>query len=374
MIEIKKVDYSDKKLIKEFKRFPHKIYKEDKHWVAPLNMDLDKLFNLKKFPFYEYGIMQAFLAYENGEVVGRIAAVKNNRYNEIQNKDTGFFGFFECINKQNVANILFDTAKSWVKNEGFTKIQGPASPSSNYDYGLLTKGFDDSPRLMMTYNPPYYQNLIENYGFKKCMGLYAYKLVTAKMEATERLERLANMALKRYGFTVRFLDKKNIKDEVKLVKKIYNSAWENNYGFIPFTDLELDTLAEELKMLVEPRLVPFVVDKEGKVAGMALAMPDFNAITKDFKGKVFPFNIFKLFTQRSKIEWVRIILLGILPEYRRKGVDALLYHTLIQQARQMNIKQAEASWILEDNEMMNRALQTMGGEVYKEYEVYEMDI
>lgn len=374
MIEIKKVGFSDKKLLKKFKQFPHEIYKDNPHWVAPLNMDLDKIFNPQKFPFFDYGTMQLFLAFEGDKIVGRIAAIKNDRYNEIQQANKGFFGYFECIDKQEIANKLFDTAKEWVKAQGLSEIQGPASPSSNYDYGLLTKGFDDSPRLMMTYNQAYYQQLIENFGFKKCMGLFAYKLQYTTVDGMERLEKLANMASKRYGFSVRYLDKKNIDKEIKLVKEIYNSAWENNYGFIPFTDKELDAMAAELKLFVDPKLVPFIIDKEGKVAGMALAMHDFNQIIKGFKGSIFPFNFLKIFTQKKQINWMRIILLGILPEYRRKGVDALLYHTLFQNAKTMNIENAEASWILENNEMMNRALQTMGGEVYKEYQVYEMEV
>lgn len=363
----------NKKEQKDFILFAWKIYEGDNYWVPPLIMDMKTWFT-PKHPFYEYGEMQCFLAKMNGEIVGRIAAVHNPLYNEHQNTEpTGFFGFFECIDNQEVANALFNQARLWLKNRGLKRIQGPASPSSNYDFGLLTKGFEDSPRLMMTYNPPYYENLIRNYGFKQVKLLYAYKVEAKKAIENERIKRGAAIVQKRTGVTLRNLRKKNLHEEMKHIKNIYNAAWEANWGHVPFTERELDQLGQDLKIIADEDLLLFA-EKDGKVIGKALAIPDFYYVQKQMNGKLFPFNFLKLFTQRKKIKWARVITLGVIPEYRNKGIDVLLCYELLKAAVNKGILYGEGSWILEDNIMMNRAMQNVFGEIYKHYAVFEMDV
>jgi len=373
MSEIKIRTVSSKKDLMTFIKFPWKIYKNDPNWVPPLLMDKMKILNKEKNPFFQHAEAEYFLAERDSELVGRIAAVKNDLHNKYHNDNVGFFGFFECINDQQVANKLFDTAKDWLKAKGFSQMRGPANPSSNDEYAMLLEGFDDPPRLLMTYNPKYYLDLCENYGLKKAKDLYAYKLENKKVISSEKLKRVAEIAQKRSGIKVTQLDMKNFDKELEKVKYVYNKAWAPNWGFIPMTDAELDAMAKDLKPLVEPSLVLFGEIK-GELVGFALVMLDYNYIFKKINGRLFPFGFLKLFTEKKKIKWSRIITLGIVPEFQKKGLDAVFYWDIVNRAHKIGIDLGEASWILEDNEMMNRGAEVMKGEIYKKYRVYEKDI
>jgi GNAT superfamily N-acetyltransferase len=359
--------------ITKFLKFAWKIYKDDPNWVPPLMMDKKKILNKDKNPFFKAAQMEMFMAYKDGEPVGRIAAIKNDTHNEVHNENIGFFGFFESINDQEVANLLLDTAKDWLKSKGVNAMRGPANPSSNDEFGMLLEGFDDPPRLMMTYNPKYYLDLMDNYGLKKVKDLLAYQIDNPKLLKSEKLIRVAEIARKRSKVTIEQINLKDFKGELERVKEVYNKAWAPNWGFIPMTDEEIDNLAKELKPLVEDSLVLFA-KVDDKTIAFALVMLDYNELFKDFNGKLLPLNWIKLFTQRKKITWARVLTLGIIPEYQKRGIDALLYYEITQRAEKLGIMKGEASWILEDNEMMNRGAKVMNGEVYKKYRVYEIDI
>lgn len=373
MSDIQIVTVKNKKDRKAFLKFAWEIYKGDPYWVPPLMMDKMKILDKNKNPFFKNADIELFMALRNGKIVGRIAAIENRMHNKYHKDKVGFFGFFESINDQKVANKLFDAAKAWLKEKGFTEMRGPANPSSNDEYGLLIDGFDDSPRLMMTYNPRYYIDLIDNYGFHKAKDLYAWSIDYYKVSKASKISRVADIATRRTGIKISQIDMKNFKSELERVKYVYNKAWAPNWGFVPMTEEEIDTMAKELKPLVEPSLVLFGEIK-GETVGFALVMPDYNFILKQMNGKLFPFGIFKLLTQKRKIKWARIIVLGIIPEYQRKGLDAVFYNEIIHRAFKIGITKGEASWILEDNEMMNRAAKDMKAELYKKYRVYELTI
>lgn len=351
-----------------------KIYKDDPHWVPPLIMDRKKLLDTKKNPFYEHAEIEMFLAEKDGELVGRIAAIKNDMHNKVHNDNVGFFGFFECINDQEVANALFDAAKGWLRSKGFSAMRGPANPSSNDEYGMLLEGFDDEPRLLMTYNPKYYLDLCENYGLTKVKDLYAYSIENPKIMASEKLRRGAQLVKERYGLKIYQIDMKNFQRDLEKVKYVYNKAWSLNWGFVPLTEKELDAMGKDLKPLAEPSLVLFGEIK-GELVGFALVMLDYNQVFKNMKnGRLFPFNFLKLFTQKKNISWSRILTLGIVPEHQKKGLDAAFYWEITERAAKLGIMKGEASWILEDNEMMNRGAKAMGGDLYKKYRLYQQDI
>lgn len=370
-LKIKKVE--TKKDLNIFLKFAWEIYKGDENWVPPLLFDKKKILNKEKNPFFKHAEMDSFLALRGDKIVGRISAIKNDRHNEYHNDKIGFFGFFECFDDQEAANLLFDTAKEWLHTRGLTEMRGPANPSSNDEYGLLVDGFDDPPRLLMTYNPSYYGKLIENYGFQKSKDLLAIKLENHKLKEAEKIWRSIDLVKKRTGLSVRSLNMKKFNSELEIFKEVYNKAWAPNWGFVPLTDEEIDAMAEDLKPLVDPNLVLFG-EINGETVCAALVMPDYNFIFKEMNGRLLPFNWIKLFTQNKKIPWARIITLGVIPGFQKRGLDAVLYAEIVLRAEQRGILLGEASWILEDNDMMIRGADLMKGEVYKRYRVYDKTI
>ncbi|HAB51135.1 MAG TPA: hypothetical protein DCE80_02995 [Ignavibacteriales bacterium] len=357
----------------KFIKFPWKIYSNDPYWVPPLIMDRKKLLDTSKNPFFKHAEIQLFLAKKNNEIVGRIAAIKNDLHNLHHNDKVGFFGFFECMNDQQTANLLFDSAKQWLEEKGMNAMRGPANPSSNDEYGMLIEGFNDSPRILMTYNPKYYINLCENYGFVKAKDLNAFKLETDKVLSSEKLKRVADIAQQRSGLKIYQIDMKKFYSELDKVKYVYNKAWAPNWGFVPMTEEEIDAMAKDFKAIIEPSLLLFG-EINGKLVGFALVVFDYNFIFKKMNGRLFPFGIIKLLTQKKKIPWARIITLGIIPEYQKRGLDAVFYYEIVTRAAKLNIFLGEASWVLEDNDMMNRGLEVMNAHAYKKYRIYEIPI
>ena len=373
MASIKIRTVQNKKELMKFIKFQWEIYKDDKYWVPPLIMERKKLLNKEKNPFFKHAEAEYFLAEKDGKLVGRIAAIKNDMHLKYHNDNAGFFGFFECINDQQTANVLFDTAKNWLNKKGLKKMMGPANPSSNDEWGMLLEGYDDSPRILMTYNPKYYNNLCENYGMKKAKDMYAWKLEYSKVTSSDKLRRGQEIVKKRYNIKVTQLDMKNFDRDLEKFKYVYNKAWAPNWGFVPMTEEQIDAMAKDLKPIAEPSLVLFGTIGD-ELVGAALVMLDYNQIFKNMNGRLFPFNFIKLFTQKKKITWARVLTLGIIPEFQKKGLDAVLYWEILERAHKLGIDKGEASWVLEDNDMMNRGLKLMKAEKYKKYRIWEINI
>lgn len=373
-VDIIPVD-GNKSLLKEYINFPHELYADDPHYVPELYMSQKDMFNRKKNPFFEHSEVNSFLAKANGKTVGRISAILNNNYNAYHNCQVGFFGFFDTINDEAVSNALFDTAVKWCREKGVNKILGPVNFSTNDTAGLLVDGFHEAPKIMMTYNKPYYKTLAESYGFTKDTDLLAYILYTKK--ASEKSIRLAlslEERLQRQGITFRPITKKTLDEDVAHIRSIYNDAWSKNWGFVPMTDKEITHLANELKMLLSPDWC-YVAEDKGEPVGFGITLNNINEITKGFKkGRLFPFNILKLLRKRHKTEYVRIIALGVKEAYRRKGIEAIFFAKNIQQARKSNVTAGEVSWVLENNEEMNASALKLNSELYKTYRIYTKDI
>ena len=362
-----------KKDEKIFLLFPYKvIYKDDKNWATPLYQDRKKLIDKNKNPFYKHADAEFYIAEKNGFIVGRIGAIVNFNHNKEHNDKIGFFGFFECINDQLVANKLFDKAKEFLLARGLTQMRGPANPSVNDEYGLLINAFDKPAVVMMTYNPDYYLSLIENYGFKKEKDLFAY-LIKKETVFTEKFLRVSKLLKKRNSVSIRTMEMKNFNNEVEEIKKIYNIAWAKNWGAIPMTEDEINLMAKDLKLIIVPELVLFA-ERNGKTIGFSLSIPDINIALKFNKSGNLLTGLYHLLTKKKKIDLVRVIVLGVLPEYQTSGVAALLFYESAQNAMKLGYNFGEASWILEDNLMMNRAAEALKGERYKTYRIYQMDI
>jgi GNAT superfamily N-acetyltransferase len=335
------------------------------------------LLSRTKNPFFEHGEAEYLLAERNGEVVGRIAAISNRLHNETHQDRVGFFGFFECIDDQAVADALLDAAADWCRTRGHDLLRGPASFSTNDECGLLVEGFDSPPTIMMPHNPPYYVRLIERSGFTKAKDLWVYQggREDYYVPVPERLARGTELIRQRQGIVLRPLNLRDFQREVERIKEVYNSAWQKNWGFVPMTEQEIDHLAEQFKPVVIPELVP-MAEKDGKLIGFGIVLPDLNVIFRSNRsGRLFPVVIRLLWALKMRrIRRARILLLGILPEYQGKGVDAMLYHWVWTKCGERGIYWGEAGWILEDNPAMNAGLEKMTFRVYKTYRLYDRPI
>lgn len=355
-----------------FIRFLWRIYDGNPAWVPPLLIDRRKLMDKAKNPFYQHAEAEFLIAERNGEMVGRIGAIVNHNHNKEHKDKVGFFGFFECIDDQSVANALFDQAKAFLKSRGMTSMRGPASPSVNDEYGMLIEGFDKSPTVLMPYNPPYYPLLLERYGFSKAKDLYSY-LLRQSTVYSEKLERVNNYVKERHKLTFRSLDMKNFDRDVERIKDIYNRAWEKNWGYVPMTDEEIDALAADLKPIVIPDLVIFA-ESYGKTIGFALSLPDINVPLKyNKKGRLLP-GLIRFVVHKKKINLVRIIVLGVLPEHLNTGAAGVLFYETAVRAKNLGYEYGEAGWVLEDNVRMVRAAEALRGEIVKKYRIYEIPI
>lgn len=363
-----------KKDLKKFIMLPWKIYRGDKNWVPPLIIDQKEMFNKKKFPFFEHSDAEFFLAEKDGEIVGRIAAIKNNNHLKIYNDDVGFFGFFESVNDLEVAGALFEKAEGWLKAQGLKRARGPANYSVNEEIGLLVDGFDSPPVIMMPYNPKYYQNLITSSGYTKIMDLYAYQIIKQSDEVPELLEKKVEMIKRRASFVVRKINMKKLDEEVEKIKIIYNQAWSENWGAVPLTDREIEHLKNNLKLIVDPDLV-FIAERDGKPVGLSLTIPDFNEVLIKLNGRLFPFGIFKILYYKRKIKGVRTLIMGVLKEHRKIGIDTVFYYETFKNGLRKGYEKCEMSWILENNRLMRYAIENLGvARLYKTYRIFEKQI
>jgi len=361
-----------------FLRLPWKVYRDNPYWVPPIFSE--RMHFIQEHPFLDHADIEFFMAVRGEGVVGTIAAFINHRHNEIQNEHIGWFGFFEVLDDPEAAEQLLITAEKWVKERGYDAIRGPAQFSTNEECGLLVDGFDDSPRVLMTYNPPRYVDYIEGHGFTKVMDLHAYSQelanFTGEGKLPEKLTRVVKKIREKQGITIRKVDLKNYDLEVERVKEIYNQSWAVNWGFIPMTDDEFTTMGKELRQILDPDLT-LVGEVDGKPIGVSITLPDVNQPLRiaypspDTPEWLTMLKLVWNWKVRSQVTWLRVLILGVLPEYRARGVDALFYYETAKAAMKKGIKYAEMSWILENNYAISRPIEVLGGKVYKTYRFYE---
>ncbi len=355
---------------------PWSIYADDPAWVPPLRADVRKLMD-PGHPFHQHAESEFFLALDaQGQTVGRIAATVNQVYNEFHETRTGFIGLFESVDDPAVAAVLLETAADWLRERGMTEAMGPFNLSTNdeiYSPGILLDSFDRPPVLLMAHNPPYYQRLFEAAGWEKRKDLLAYWIEKENTPADRLVRGMERLASRIEGLVIRQLRLKELDSEVELIKEVYNSAWERNWGFAPLTEAEVEHLAADLKPIIDERFA-LIAEVDGEPVGFAVALPDYNQALRHVNGRLFPFGIFKLLWYRRKISRLRVFILGLKPGYQRKGIDALFYLKIFQNGIAAGIHQAEAGWILEDNWGMRRGLERLGGYVYKTYRVYGTEL
>ncbi|KAA2242004.1 hypothetical protein F0L74_16405 [Chitinophaga agrisoli] len=364
-----------KKQLGQFIDFPHDLYKDDPNYVPELFIAQRDLLTPGKHPFHDHSTLQLFLAWRDNKIVGRIAAIHNKNHNVFNNANDGFFGFFESINDQSVADALFQTAEKWLKEKGLQTMIGPVNFSTNEPCALLVDGFDMPPVAMMTYNPRYYIDLLGAWGLQKKVDTYAFRIKDENVnDKPQRMVQLLKERLAQRNITIRKINMKDFKAEAERVRGVYNAAWDKNMGFVPMNDKEFDYMANDLKLVVDPDFV-LLAEHEGKVIGITICIPDVNQILINVKrGRLFPTGLLKLLLGKSKIKVLRIAVLGVLEEYRKLGIEGVFYGMIMEKGREKGYRWAEASWILEHNDMMNKPIEHMNGERYKTYRIYEKAI
>lgn len=356
-----------------FIKLPFRLYRDDPNWVPPLLYLERQRFDPKTNPFLQHADAQLFLARRGGQVVGRISAQVDHEHNRYHREHTGFFGFFESEDDCETAGALFGAAEGWLRERGMEAARGPLSFSINQEVGLLVEGFDTPPMIMMPYSRPYYGRLIEGAGFGKAMDLYAwqYDWETVPPKAHRAVEALRQ----RSDITIRTGDIHRFDEEIATILEVFNSAWSENWGFVPVTPAEARHLAKELRQIVDTNMT-IIVEVEGKPAGVVLLAPDLNEAIRDLNGRLFPLGWAKLLW-RLKVRGIksgRLMILGVRKEYRTRRYLAMAYllcDEIYRAARDGGYRRGEFSWTLEDNTAVNTMIRNIGCRLYKTYRIYE---
>jgi GNAT superfamily N-acetyltransferase len=356
-----------------FVKFPWRIYVNDFSWVPPLIIERKAFLDRKRHPFYRHGDAGLFLARKNNEIVGRIMASDDPNYNAVHEANVGCFGLFECINNRDVAAALFERAASWLRERGRTEIMGPIDYSTNYVCGLLIDGFQFPPTILTAHNPPYYRDLIESCGFAKAKDWYAWWFADPE-KAAARLRPLAERFQKRRPITIRAGNLRNIREESRRLRQIYNQAWEKNWGFVPFTEAEIEFMTHELKQLIIPEFA-LIAEAGDEPAGFILCVPDINVALRHINGRLtsfgLPIGLVRLLYYKSRTRTARLIALGVIEKYRRAGIAEMLVLRIVEDAMIKRGFRGELSLTLEDNFAINRFLEAIGAHRYKTYRIFK---
>ncbi|MDR3639985.1 MAG: hypothetical protein P4L39_01530 [Humidesulfovibrio sp.] len=345
---------------------------DDPNWVPPLRKEVRDLLS-PGHPFWARAERELFLAERGGRVVGRIAAIKDMAFIEHQHEQAGAWGFFECEHDPRTARALFDAAADWCRARGLAHMRGPLNPSTNYEIGMLVEGFDTPPTIMMTYNPIWYPELVEASGLVKEKDLYAFLFLHGH-QPPEQVAKAVQRLRRNPAITVRHTTKATLNEDVRLMCRLFEESWKDNWGFTPMNPAEIDLMAKSLKPILVEKLA-FILSYAGEPAAIALLLPDVNPLLKRLDGSIGLSGIFKYLLYRHEIRGTRVVLFGITPEYRKRGLPFVLLDYLLENVtRDPKYDYAEASWTLEDNDAINSLIEGFGGRRYKRYRIYRREL
>lgn len=364
--------------LRRFIGFPYRMYDARRHpnWVPPLRLAVSDALDERKNPFYREAARALFLAERGGEVVGRIAAIENRTHNRFHEDRVGFWGFFECVDDQAVADALFAAAEGWLAERGLTVMRGPMTPSTNYECGLLVDGFEHRPTFMTAWNPPYYDALCTRAGFAKAKDLLAFWFdgETTGYALPEFVARQAERALAGGTLTFRDMDPGRFDEEVAGLWATYNDAWERNWGFVPMSRAEFVHMAKDMKSLLDPRFA-FVAEVGGEAVGFMLALPDYNEVlVRNRSGRILPLGGPLMLWGKRRIRNMRVMALGVRRAARSRSILALFTHEIMRRGKLYGKNGAEASWLLEDNQLIVKPMRAMGARERMRWRVYDRPV
>ena len=360
--------------LKRFVKLPFRLRRDDPQWVPPLIFERMQFLDRSKNPYFEHAEAELFLAWRDGEPVGRISAQVDSRWDTYQGGSDGMFGFVEFEHDREIAAALLDTAAEWVAGKGRARIIGPMDFTTNDELGLLVEGYERRPMILQPWHPPYYRELIEGHGYSKSMDLLMWWLALGELKEGVKFHPAIHEAADRleaeHGITIRNMDKRDLPNEVRRFMEVYNEAWGDNWGFVPVTEAECEFQAKNLKQILDERWT-FVAERDGETLGAALTLPDINQVAAKMNGRLLPFGWLRFLLGRRRIDNVRVFALVVKPAYQHTGIAAAFYIRHLEQASPDAVYGGETGWILEVNEPMNRAMEGMGGTVIKRYRLYE---
>ncbi len=368
---------ASKRDLRTFIKLPWRLYRDEPNWVAPLLMDVKKRLDRQRNPFFKHAEAQYFLAWRDGQAVGRVSAHVDRNFNEFQGNDWGLFGWFECEDDTEAAGALLNAAETWLRERGRDRMVGPMDFTTNDECGLLVEGHQHPPIILCPWHHPYYQRLFEqNLDMEKAMDLYMWRLyVNTREKVHPAIWEIADQLESEHGIVCRNFRKNDLEAEVGRFVDLYNSAWERNWGFVPLTEEEVRHYAKDLKPVLDENWAMFAERKDtGEVVGGALTLLDYNQVLAKLNGRLLPLGWLRALRERKKIDAIRVIILGVTPAYRHTGVAARLYQMHFDAAERTPQKGGEMGWTLEVNEPMNRALEGMGAEIKRRYRIYEKSL
>ncbi len=356
------------------------IYEDEPNWIPPLVMERMDAINDKKNPYFEHAEVRFWVAFKDGKPVGRISAQMDELVPKHHGVNSGHYGYFDCIDDQEVADALFATASEWLKENGMVEVIGPFCLSINEETGMLVEGHDTPPRLLMGHSRPYYEKLVKNAGFEQVKDTWAYKLDISESILPPTIQKLVDRAVDKGQVTFRPINMDKYEEELKIILDIFNDAWTDNWKYIPFTQAELDHAVKELKMIIREDFT-YIAEVDGVPQAMMVTLPNINEIIADLDGKLFPFGIFKLLWRlklKPSFKTVRVPLMGVRKEYQNSRLSGIMSFGLFEACRQSAIKigcvEAELSWVLEDNTRLSKLLETIGCVRYKTYRMFQKEL
>jgi GNAT superfamily N-acetyltransferase len=359
--------------LKRFIDLPFRLHANHPLWVPPLKLERRLFLNKRMNAFFTHGEAEYFLARRDGRVVGRITAQVNHAFNDYQEKNWGWFGFLEFEQDLDVLQALLAAAAAWLGERGKERMVGPACFAMNDESGILIEGHDVRPMIVQPWNPPYYQELMEQAGMTKAMDLLMWNLeVSDRAKVLPVIFELAEKVQSEHGIRVRPMRRRQLRKDMDSFAEVYNAAWSKNWDFVPFSKKDLDAYAQELHLVFDKHWF-MIAEKEdtGEVVGMAITVPDVNQVLAKMNGKLLPLGWWRFLRKGKAIDRVRVGFLGVKPEYQHTGVAAKLYVEHFNAAAVRPQTGGEMGWILETNTPMNRGMEAMGGRIVKRYRVYE---